>query len=199
MFERFSDRARKVMIFANQEAHRIGHDSIGSEHVLLGLLREGSGTGLHVIKQLGVDVPQLRASIESKTQPGRSETAPAARLPPDEGAKAAIAGAISEARLLGHNYVGTEHVLLGLLTVPSCLAAKALGAFGVSLEKTRAEVQQLLGSGAQHDESDMNPVALGMPSLEEWQTMRSHVQRLMAHAREIMRMIDEIDRRGTGA
>src|SRR5512137_1309224 len=116
MFERFTDRARKVMALANQEAQPFNHEYIGTEHILLGLVKEDSGVGANVLKNLGVDLRKVRLEMEKlvKSGPNRVTTR---KLPPTPRAKKVIEYAIEEARSLNHNYVGTEHMLLGLVRV----------------------------------------------------------------------------------
>src|SRR5678815_2490452 len=114
MFERFTDRARKVMALANQEAQRFNHEYIGTEHILLGIVKEGTGVGANVLKNLDLDLRKVRLEIEKRLQP--AESAPGVgRAPQTPRAKKVIEHAIEEARGLGHTYVGTEHLLLGLI------------------------------------------------------------------------------------
>src|SRR5262245_19305107 len=114
MYERFTDRARKVMQLANQEAQRFNHEYIGTEHILLGLVKEGSGVAANVLKNLDVDLRRVRLEVERIIQSG-PDMITARKLPQTPRARKAIEYASAEARELKHNYVGTEHVLLGLL------------------------------------------------------------------------------------
>ena len=125
MFERFTDRARKVMAMANQEAQRFNHEYIGTEHILLGLVKEGSGVGANVLKNLDVDLRKVRLEVEKLVRQG-PETAQVGKLPQTPRAKKVIEYAIEEARSLNHNYVGTEHLLLGLLREQDGVAATPL-------------------------------------------------------------------------
>ena len=147
MFERFTDRARKVMALANQEAQRLNHEYIGTEHVLLGLLKEGSGVGANVLKNLGVYLKTVRCDVEKLVKPGPEPTGQG-KLPQTPRAKRVIEYAISEAKGLNHNYVGTEHLLLGLLDEVDGVAAQVLMNCGLTLEGVREEVINLLGAGA---------------------------------------------------
>ena len=113
MFERLTDRARKVMALANQEAQRFNHEYIGTEHILLGLVKEGSGVGANVLKNLGIDLRKVRLEVEKLVKSG-PEMVTMGKLPQTPRAKKVIEYAIEEARNLNHNYVGTEHLLLGL-------------------------------------------------------------------------------------
>ncbi len=146
MFERFTDRARKVMALANQEAQRFNHEYIGTEHVLLGLVKEGSGVGANVLKNLDVDIKKLRLEIEKLVKSG-PDMVTMGKLPQTPRAKKVIEYAIEEARALNHNYVGTEHILLGLLRETEGIAAQVLMNLGLKLEDVRQEVLNLLGAG----------------------------------------------------
>ena len=152
MFERFTDRARKVMALANQEAQRFNHDYIGTEHVLLGLVKEGSGVGANVLKNLGVDLRKVRLEVEKLVKSG-PEMVTMGKLPQTPRAKRVIEYAIEEARNLNHNYVGTEHLLLGLLREQDGVAAQVLMNLGLKLEDVREEVLNLLGAGLEPEET----------------------------------------------
>jgi ATP-dependent Clp protease ATP-binding subunit ClpC len=156
MFERFTDRARKVMALANQEAQRFNHEYIGTEHVLLGLVKEGSGVGATVLKNLEVDIKKLRLEVEKLVKSG-PDMVTMGKLPQTPRAKKVIEYAIEEARSLNHNYVGTEHILLGLLRESEGIAAQVLMNLGLKLEDVRQEVLNLLGAGV-----DDGPAGLGM-------------------------------------
>ncbi len=156
MFERFTDRARKVMALANQEAQRFNHEYIGTEHILLGLVKEGSGVGATVLKNLDVDIKKLRLEIEKLVKSG-PDMVTMGKLPQTPRAKKVVEYAIEEARALNHNYVGTEHILLGLLRESEGIAAQVLMNLGLKLEEVRQEVLNLLGAGV-----DDTPTNLGM-------------------------------------
>jgi ATP-dependent Clp protease ATP-binding subunit ClpC len=145
MFERFTDRARKVMALANQEAQRFNHEYIGTEHILLGLVKEGSGVGANVLKNLDVDLRKVRLEVEKLVKAG-PEMVTMGKLPQTPRAKKVIEYAIEEARNLNHNYVGTEHLLLGLLREHDGVAAQVLRNLGLKLEEVREEVLNLLGA-----------------------------------------------------
>ncbi len=152
MFERFTDRARKVMALANQEAQRFNHEYIGTEHILLGLVKEGSGVGANVLKNLEVDLRKVRMEVEKLVKSG-PDMVTMAKLPQTPRAKKVIEYAIEEARNLNHNYVGTEHLLLGLLREQDGVAAQVLMNLGIKLEEVREEVLNLLGAGAEAEEA----------------------------------------------
>jgi ATP-dependent Clp protease ATP-binding subunit ClpC len=154
MFERFTDRARKVMALANQEAQRFNHEYIGTEHILLGLVKEGSGVGANVLKNLDVDLRKVRLEVEKLVHSG-PEMVTMGKLPQTPRAKKVIEYAIEEARNLNHNYVGTEHLLLGLLREHDGVAAQVLMNLGLKLEEVREEVLNLLGAGM--DKEDAGP------------------------------------------
>jgi ATP-dependent Clp protease ATP-binding subunit ClpC len=146
MFERFTDRARKVMALANQEAQRFNHEYIGTEHILLGLVKEGSGVAANVLKNMDIDLKKLRLGIEKLVKSG-PDMVTMGKLPQTPRAKKVIEHAIEEARALNHNYVGTEHILLGLLRETEGIAAQVLMNLGLKLEDVRQEVLNLLGAG----------------------------------------------------
>jgi len=164
MFERFTDRARKVMALANQEAQRFNHEYIGTEHVLLGLVKEGSGVGATVLKNLDVDIKKLRIEVEKQVKSG-PDMVTMGKLPQTPRAKKVIEYAIEEARALNHNYVGTEHILLGLLRETEGIAAQILMNVGLKLEDIRQEVLNLLGAGVDEGAAGlgmkMGPEAMG--------------------------------------
>src|SRR4029078_4526409 len=146
MYERFTDRARKVMQLANQEAQRFNHEYIGTEHILLGLVKEGSGVAANVLKNLDIDLRRVRLEVERIVQPGPGgDQVVMGRLPHTPRAKKVIEYSIEEARNLNHNYVGTEHLLLGLLREEEGVAAQVLMNLGLKLEDVREEVLNLLG------------------------------------------------------
>jgi ATP-dependent Clp protease ATP-binding subunit ClpC len=152
MYERFTDRARKVMQLANQEAQRFNHEYIGTEHILLGLVKEGSGVAANVLKNLDVDLRKIRLEVEKIVQSG-PDMVTMGKLPQTPRAKKVIEYAMEEARNLNHNYVGTEHLLLGLLREQEGVAAQVLMNLGLKLEDVREEVLNLLGHGLEGSEA----------------------------------------------
>src|SRR6202051_2462711 len=154
MYERFTARARKEMQLANQEAQRFNHEYIGTEHILLGLVKEGSGVAANVLKNLDIDLRKIRLEGEKIVQPGPgSEMVTMGKLPQTPRAKKVIEYSIEEARNLNHNYVGTEHLLLGLLREQEGVAAQVLMNLGLKLEDVREEVLNLLGHNMATEES----------------------------------------------
>src|SRR6188472_2778340 len=154
MYERFTDRARKVMQLANQEAQRFNHEYIGTEHILLGLVKEGSGVAANVLKNLDIDLRKIRLEVEKivQTGPGGDQVV-LGKLPHTPRAKKVIEYSVEEARNLNHNYVGTEHLLLGLLREQEGVAAQVLMNLGLKLEDVREEVLNLLGHNMESSES----------------------------------------------
>src|SRR5690554_4304000 len=145
----FTDRVRKVLAMAREEAIRLQHDYVGTEHILLGLIREGEGMAAAVLMNLNVDLEQIHERIEESVRKGKATIA-LGELPYTSRAKKVLEYAMAEARELNHSYVGTEHLLLGLLREEKGIAAQVLNSLGVSLEDARAETLKMLGS-------DVNP------------------------------------------
>jgi len=145
MFNRFTERARKVILLAKEEAKRFNHDYIGTEHILLGLVREGEGVAAAVLASLGLNPDKIRFAVEKLVQPGPA-TIISGDIPFTPKAKRVIELAMEEARELGHNYIGTEHLLLGLIREGEGVASQVLINLGLDLDKVRLEVMNLLGS-----------------------------------------------------
>lgn len=146
MFNRFTERARKVIVYAKEEARRFNHDYIGTEHLLLGLIREGEGVAAAVLQKLGLDLETIRIEVEKLVQPG-PQTQVLGDIPFTPRSKKSLELSAEEARALGHNYIGTEHLLLGLVKEGEGMAYRVLLNLGLDLGKLRNEVMELLGSG----------------------------------------------------
>jgi ATP-dependent Clp protease ATP-binding subunit ClpC len=145
-FERFTERAKHVLTLAQQEAEEAEHSYIGTEHLLLGLLREEEGLAAHVLVNLGVALQPVREAIEKVL--GRNERITTQQIIPTSRVKKVLELSFEEARSMGHNYVGTEHMLLGLLIEGEGIAAHVLkDSFGVTVERARMEIERLLASG----------------------------------------------------
>jgi ATP-dependent Clp protease ATP-binding subunit ClpC len=142
----FTDRVRKVLQMAREEAARLHHEYVGTEHILLGLIREGEGVAAAVLTNLNVDLEEIQQRIEETVKRGKAAAASGPDLPYTSRAKKVLELAMTEARELNHSYVGTEHLLLGLLREEKGIAAQVLTDVGVSLEQSRAETLRLLGS-----------------------------------------------------
>ena len=149
MFERFTERARQTVVLAQEEARLLGHGHIGTEHVLLGLLHEGDGVGAIALRRLGIGLESVRADVEGLI--GRGEGSPGGHIPFTPRAKKVLELSLREALGLGHNYIGTEHILLGLVREGEGVAAQVLGRRGAAEIQVRAvvvdELRRLGGSG----------------------------------------------------
>ena len=174
-YERFTDRARKVMRLAHQEAHRFNHEYVGTEHILYsGLVQEGSGVAANVLKNLDIDLRKIRDEAERIIQHGPGgEQVVMGRLPNTPRALKVIEYAIEEARRLKHNYVGTEHLLLGLLREEEGVAAQVLISLGLKLEDVREEVLNLLGHNMPN-ESGSGPSEFGKDGERNRECSRGH-------------------------
>ncbi|MCK5581657.1 MAG: ATP-dependent Clp protease ATP-binding subunit, partial [Candidatus Omnitrophica bacterium] len=146
MFNRFTERARKVIVYAKEEARRFNHDYIGTEHLLLGLIREGEGVAAAVLQKLGLDLETIRIEVEKLVRPG-PQTQVLGDIPFTPRSKKALELSAEEARALGHNYIGTEHLLLGLVKEGEGMAYRVLLNLGLDIGRLRNEVMDLLGSG----------------------------------------------------
>ena len=156
MFNRFTERARKVIILAKEEAKRFNHDYIGTEHILLGLIREGEGVASAVLQNMGLSLDKIRLEIEKLVQAGPA-TVVSGDIPFTPRAKRVVELSMEEARGLGHNYIGTEHLLLGLLREGEGVAAQVLLSLGLDLDKVRNEVLELLGQGIPGQQAQAAP------------------------------------------
>src|SRR5437763_16114859 len=155
-FDRFNDRAKRVLALAQDEAIRFNHNYIGVEHLLLGLVREGEGVAARVLDSLGIDLSKMRSSVEVMIGRGKETTSPR-EITLSPRTKRVIELAIDEARKLGHSHVGTEHLLLGIVREGQGVASGVLESLGVGLEKVRHQVIAALGQ--QHPETDMAAAA----------------------------------------
>ena len=168
MYERFTDRARKILQLANQEAQRLNHEYIGTEHLLLGLVKEGSGTAVVVLRGFGIGLYDIYTKTNEMMVPGPDKVT-MGKLPQTPQARRVIEYAIQEARDLQHNYIGSEHILLGLLHEAEDNAFQVLTSFGVTLEKVREEVKKLMG-------------VTKAPRLDvDWQVVVSRTERMLTN------------------
>ena len=143
MFQRFTDRARRVVVRAQEEARRLDHSYLGTEHLLLGLIHESiGGVAAKALESLGIGQETVRQQVEEVT--GRGEQAPSGHIPFTPQAKKVLELALQESRALGHNYIGTEHILLGLIREGDGVAAQVLSGLGVDLDGAREQVIRLL-------------------------------------------------------
>jgi hypothetical protein len=146
MFERFTDRARSVMVLAQHEARRLDHNYIGTEHILLGLISEGEGVAARALESLGIGLDAVRQQVEEII--GRGQQAPSGHIPFTPRAKKVLELSLRESQQLGHNYIGTEHILLGLVREGDGVAAQVLVRLGADLNRVRQQVSQLLAGRA---------------------------------------------------
>jgi len=142
MFERFTDRARRVVVLAQEEARMLNHNYIGTEHILLGLMHEGEGVAAKALESLGISLDAVRHQVEVII--GQGQQAPSGHIPLTPRAKKVLELADREARALGHNYIDTEHILLGLIREGDGVAAQVLVTLGADLNRVRQQVIQLL-------------------------------------------------------
>jgi ATP-dependent Clp protease ATP-binding subunit ClpC len=163
MFERFTDRARRVVVLAQEEARLLNHNYIGTEHLLLGLAHEGQGVAAKALESLGISLEAVRAQVEEII--GQGQMAPTGHIPFTPRAKKVLELSLRESKQLGHNYIGTEHILLGLIREGQGVAAQVLVKLGGNLPRVRLQVIQLLSGAAGGAEAatGMRPMAMTMP------------------------------------
>ncbi|MET0854531.1 MAG: Clp protease N-terminal domain-containing protein, partial [Microterricola sp.] len=149
MFERFTDRARRVVVLAQEEAKMLNHNYIGTEHILLGLIHEGEGVAAKALESLGISLDAVREQVQDII--GQGQQQPTGHIPFTPRAKKVLELSLREALQLGHNYIGTEHILLGLIREGEGVAAQVLVKLGADLNRVRQQVIQLL-SGYQGKE-----------------------------------------------
>jgi ATP-dependent Clp protease ATP-binding subunit ClpC len=196
MFERFTERARRVIILAQEEAKRLNHSAVGTEHILLGIIREGEGVASKVLESLNINPERVRAEIESAI--GRGERTPYEEVAFTPRAKKVLELALDEARRLGHNYIGTEHLLLGLIREGEGVAARVLEAMGADLERVRSQVVYLLG---EEGTASYTKQASKTPTLDEFGRDLTKLARenkldpVIGREREIERVIQVLSRR----
>src|SRR4249920_1661767 len=147
MFERFTDRARRVVVLAQEEARVLDHNYIGTEHILLGLIHEGEGVAARALESLGISLEAVRTQVQEMIGPG--DEAPTGHIPFTPRAKKVLELSLREALGLGHNYIGTEHILLGLIREGEGVAAKVLIKLGGNLDRVRQQVIQSLADASQ--------------------------------------------------
>jgi ATP-dependent Clp protease ATP-binding subunit ClpC len=196
-FEKFTERARKVLTLAQEEAQRFNHNYIGTEHLLLGLVREGDGVAARVLNNLGVELHKVRSAVEFII--GRGDRAPQGEIGLTPRAKKVIELAVDEARRLNHHYIGTEHLLLGLVREGEGIAAGVLESLGVSLEKVRQQVIQVLNQSTYTAQatkpSSATPFvdAMGVDLTE--QARQDKLDPVIGRKKEIERVVQILSRR----
>lgn len=154
-YERFTERAKKVLQLASQEASRFNHEYVGTEHILLGLIKEAEGVAANVLKSMGIELRKIRIEIEKLVRPG-PDLVQMGRIPPTPRVKKVLEYALEEAKKLNHNYVGTEHILLGLLREQEGVAAQVLMNFGLKLDDVRNEILARLGKEDEGSDTSSN-------------------------------------------
>ncbi|MBA4536987.1 ATP-dependent Clp protease ATP-binding subunit [Bacillus aquiflavi] len=198
MFGRFTERAQKVLALAQEEAVRLGHNNIGTEHILLGLVREGEGIAAKALYALGLGPEKIQQEVENLIGKGQSVAQTIHYTPR---AKKVTELSMDEARKLGHSYVGTEHILLGLIREGEGVAARVLNNLGVSLNKARQQVLQLLGSNEAGNHQAGNAASANTPTLDSLARDLTSIARegsldpVIGRSKEIQRVIEVLSRR----
>jgi ATP-dependent Clp protease ATP-binding subunit ClpC len=198
MFGRFTERAQKVLALAQEEAIRLGHNNIGTEHILLGLIREGEGIAAKALNALGLGSDKIQKEVENLIGKGQ-DTSQTVHYTPR--AKKVIELSMDEARKLGHSYVGTEHILLGLIREGEGVAARVLNNLGVSLNKARQQVLQLLGSNESGGHQGGATANANTPTLDSLARDLTAIARegsldpVIGRSKEIQRVIEVLSRR----
>src|SRR5215216_3120705 len=190
MFDRFTDRAKKVMNLARQEAQRFNHEYLGTEHILLGLVQEGSGVAANVLKNMGIDLNKIRTEVEKIVKTGPSMVT-MGQLPFTPRAKKVLELSMEEAGNLGHNYIGTEHLLLGLIKENEGIAAQVLINLGVKLEDVREEVLDFLGADTQEGEEEEQTASEGTSGSAATQNSKSKTPALDSFGRDLTELARE--------
>ena len=163
MFERFTDRARRVVVLAQEEARALNHNYIGTEHILLGLIQEGEGVAAKALESMGISLDAVRTEVKEII--GSGGNPPSGYIPFTPRAKKVLELALREALQLGHKYIGTEHILLGLIREGEGVAAQVLVKLGADLSRVRQQVIQLLSGyegGGEHEEAPDQPAVAGV-------------------------------------
>ncbi|MDP7994211.1 MAG: ATP-dependent Clp protease ATP-binding subunit [Synechococcus sp. SP2 MAG] len=201
MFERFTEKAIKVIMLAQEEARRLGHNFVGTEQILLGLIGEGTGVAAKVLKSMGVNLKDARVEVEKII--GRGSGFVAVEIPFTPRAKRVLELSLEEARQLGHNYIGTEHLLLGLIREGEGVAARVLENLGVDLAKVRTQVIRMLGETAEVGAGGSGGAkgSTKTPTLDEFGTnltqlaTESKLDPVVGRQKEIERVIQILGRR----
>lgn len=197
--DKFTERAKKVLVYAQDEATRFNHNYIGTEHLLLGLLREGDGIAAKVLANLGVELNKVRSAVEFII--GRGERMVVGDINLTPRAKRVIELAVEEARRLGHNYIGTEHLLLGLVREGEGIAAGVLESLGVNLDKVRAQVVQVVSHGSMDTQQRTGKKSSKTPLMDQMgvdltaAAKRNELDPVIGRAEEIDRVIQILSRR----
>ena len=197
-FEKFSERARRVLSLAQEEAQRFNHNYIGTEHILLGLVRETEGVAARVLSNVGVELGKVRSAVEFIIGKGERNTSGEIGLTPR--AKKVIELAVDEARRLNHHYIGTEHILIGLMREGEGVAAGVLESLGVSLDKVRAETSRVLSQSSSTSQAAAKP-STRTPTLDQLgidlttAARSSKLDPVVGRDKEIQRVVQILSRR----
>jgi ATP-dependent Clp protease ATP-binding subunit ClpC len=189
MFERFTDRSRRVVVLAQEEARLLNHNYIGTEHILLGLVHDGQGVAAKALESLGISLEAVRAQVEQII--GQGQSAPSGHIPFTPRAKKVLELSLRESKQLGHNYIGTEHILLGLIREGEGVAAQVLVNLGGGLSRVRQQVIQLLSGGEAAVEQAGAPTRLVRMTVPE--DLREAQEQLTQVRRQKERAIDAED------
>ncbi len=199
MFGRFTERAQKVIVLSQEEARRLAHNVVGTEHILLGLIAEGEGVAARALQNLGISIDKVRAEVEKVI--GKGDEAPSGQIGFTPRAKRVLELAFDEARQMGHTYIGTEHILLGLLREGEGVAAQVLNNLGADLEAVRKQVVELLGTGSGQPAAAKQPKRAKTPTLEQFgrdlteQAKEGKLDPVIGRETEIERVIQVLSRR----
>ena len=189
MFERYTDRARRVVVLAQEEARMLNHNYIGTEHLLLGLIHEGEGVAANALESLGISLETVRQQVKAII--GQGQQAPSGHIPFTQQGKKVLELAPREARALGHEYIGTEHILLGLIRVGDGVAAQVLVKLGADLNRVRQQVIQLLHEHQGKDVIGESPrigtLDRRLAAIERWVGMRPDLDDLDQEIAQVRR------------
>jgi ATP-dependent Clp protease ATP-binding subunit ClpC len=198
-FDRFTKRARRVLTLAQEEAQRLNHNYIGTEHLLLGLVREENGVAVRVLRDLGVDPRQIRERVERTV--GRGQRAMYGKLSLTPRTKRVIELAVDEARRLGHHYIGTEHLLLGLVRAGEGVAVDVLKGLGIGLDKVRSQTARVMMETSSQSSSSSKESSKNTPLVDQLgtdltaQAREGKLDPVVGRQTEIERVIQILSRR----
>jgi ATP-dependent Clp protease ATP-binding subunit ClpC len=199
MFERFTDRARRVVVLAQEEARRLNHNYIGTEHLLLGMIREGEGVAARALSSMGISLDHARREVESVI--GRGDHPQAGHIPFTPRSKKVLELSLRESQQLGHHYIGTEHLLLGMVREGEGVAAQVLVKLGAELDRVREQVIESLREGEGEATAEPGPPPAGIHAFGPGEQppgagpVRAQLSHVMARLDEVMTRLDGIDRR----
>jgi ATP-dependent Clp protease ATP-binding subunit ClpC len=193
MFEKFTDRARRVVVLAQEEARMLNHDYIGTEHILLGLIHEGEGVAAEALNGIGISLEQVRQQVEEIIGTGRRPSTE--QIPFTPRAKKVMELSLREALQLGHNYIGTEHILLGLIREGKGVAAQVLQKLGADLDRVRREVNQLVSAPAGEETVTRFPTEEPMtPPFVAYTKVLGEIGEILSTLRDIAQRVERIER-----